>query len=90
MALADQLTGHLRGSLAVDAPRPDWGAGLRTASAMMLPLAVGWLTHRPELLWAGLGAWMGMLADPGGPYRTRAEAMSALGVIAALTTSLIR
>src|SRR5438067_4900103 len=42
---------------------------------MMLPLAVGYFTGHPELLWAGLGGWLGMLADPGGPYRARAEAM---------------
>src|SRR5437764_3546918 len=86
MSLADQLAGHARASLAMEAPRPDWGAGLRTATAMMLPLGVGYFTGRPELLWAGLGGWLGMLADPGGPYRARAEAMLWFAAIGSAAT----
>ena len=86
MSLADQLAGHARASLALEAPRPDWGAGLRTATAMMLPLAVGYFTGHPELLWTGLGGWLGMLADPGGPYRARAEAMIFFALLGALAT----
>ena len=81
----------MRGSLALDAARPQWGAGLRAATAMMVPLALGWVTHRPELIWAALGGWLGMLADPGGPYPVRARAMATFtlaGTAATFTGSL--
>lgn len=83
MSLNALLVAHLRGTFAVDAPRPDWIAGLRAATAMMLPLAAGWTLQRPELVWAALGGWLGMLADPGGPYPARAAAMAAFAALGA-------
>jgi uncharacterized membrane protein YccC len=68
--------------------KPDWTAGLRTASAMVLPLAIGWATGRPELVWVGLGGWLGSLADPGGPYRERAISIATFAVAAAAFTAL--
>lgn len=88
MGLRARLTAYLRGSLAVDAPRPEWGAGLRAATAMMLPLALGWALQRPEMVWVALGGWLGMLSDPGGPYPARAAAMGTFALAGALATAL--
>jgi uncharacterized membrane protein YccC len=76
----------VRGSLALEAARPQWLAGLRTATAMTVPLVVGWVAHRPELIWAALGGWLTMLADPGGPYPTRAAAMGTFALLGAAAT----
>lgn len=73
----------MRQSLALEPVHPQWTSGLRTACAMILPLAVGWVTGRPELLWAGIGGWLGSLADPGGPYRGRAVAMGTFAIAGA-------
>src|SRR3954471_7882610 len=86
-AVGEQIAGHLRSSLLLETVRPQWMAGLRTASAMMLPLAFGWALQRPEMLWVGLGGWLGMLADPGGPYRARAVAMAWFAAIGAIATT---
>ncbi len=76
----------MRQSLALEPAQPQWTSGLRTACAMIVPLAVGWATGRTELLWAGLGGWLGSLADPGGPYRGRAVAMGTFAIAAAALT----
>ncbi len=74
--------------MALDAARPQWAAGLRAATAMAVPLLLGWLLHRPELLWSGLGGWLTMIADPGGPYRARAGALATFAVAGSLATLL--
>jgi uncharacterized membrane protein YccC len=76
----------VRGTLALDAARPQWGAGLRAATAMMVPLTVGWTARRPELIWAGLGGWLAMLADPGGPYPARARVMGSFALAGSIAT----
>jgi len=76
----------VRGSLALEATRPQWLEGLRVATAMTVPLVVGWVLRRPELVWAGLGGWLTMLSDPGGPYPTRAAAMGTFALMGALAT----
>jgi uncharacterized membrane protein YccC len=86
--LGDQIAGHLRGSVALDPARPQWAAGLRAATAMAAPLLLGWLLHRPELVWSGLGGWLTMLTDPGGPYRARAAALARFGAAGSLATLL--
>jgi len=85
-SLRDQIAGHVRGSLAIEAARPQWLAGLRAATAMTVPLIVGWVARRPELIWAGLGGWLTMLSDPGGPYPTRASAMGTFALMGAAAT----
>ena len=85
MSLAERIAGHVRGSMALDAARPQWGAGLRTATALAVPLLAGWLARRPELIWSGFGGWLAMLADPGGPYRARALAMATFAAAGATT-----
>src|SRR6185295_3617602 len=84
--LRDSVAGHMRGTLVLEAGRPQWVAGLRTASALMVPLLFGFILHRPEMLWPALGGWLAMLADPGGSYRARAGAMLALGAAGAAAT----
>ena len=86
MSLVERIAGHVRGSLALDAARPQWGAGLRAATALAVPLLVAWLTRRPELIWSGFGGWLAMLADPGGPYRARAMAMGTFAAAGAATS----
>ena len=86
--VGDQIAGHLRGSVALDSARPQWAAGLRAATAMAVPLLAGWFLRRPELIWCGLGGWLTMVADPGGPYRTRAGAMATFAVAGSLATLL--
>jgi len=76
----------VRGSLAFEATRPQWLEGLRVATAMTVPLVVGWVLRRPELVWAGLGGWLTMLSDPGGPYPTRAAALGTFALMGALAT----
>jgi len=76
----------VRGSLVLAAARPQWSAGLRAATAMMVPLAVGWATDHPELIWSAFGGWLAMLADPGGPYAARAGAMATFAAAGAFTT----
>ncbi len=83
-----QIARYLRESVALDAARPQWAAGLRAATAMAIPLLAGWTLHRPELVWSGLGGWLTMVADPGGPYRARAAAMSTFAVAGSLATAL--
>src|SRR2546422_2731388 len=53
---------------------------------MRVPLIVGWVARRPELIWAGLGGWLTMLSDPGGPYPTRASAMGTFALMGAAAT----
>ncbi len=85
-SLRDQVAGHVRGSLVLAAARPQWGAGLRAATAMMVPLALGWATDHPELIWSAFGGWLAMLADPGGPYPARAGAMATFAAAGAFIT----
>lgn len=66
--------------------RPAYAAGIRAAIATVAPLVVAMFVSLP----AGAGTWMslaglnGALIDRGGPYRTRAAMMSALGVASAV------
>jgi uncharacterized membrane protein YccC len=85
-SLRDRVAGHVRGSLVLAAARPQWSAGLRAATAMMVPLVVGWTTDRPVLIWASLGGWLAMLTDPGGPYEARAGAMAVFAAAGAFNT----
>lgn len=85
-SLRDRVAGHVRQSLALEAASPQWGAGLRTATAMMVPLAVAWALRRPDLASAGLGGWLAMLADPGGTYPVRARTMVAFTLAGAIAT----
>jgi uncharacterized membrane protein YccC len=77
---------RLKDTIAVAAARPDYAAGLRAATATILPLAIGEATHRPQFVWMALGGWMATFADPGGPYPLRATTL--LAYVAAASTSV--
>jgi uncharacterized membrane protein YccC len=49
----------------------DWFRGLRAGVALCAPLVLGDLAGIPNLGWAGLGGFEAIIADTGGPYRTR-------------------
>src|SRR4051794_25802361 len=62
------------------AARPDYAAGLRAATATIVPLAIGEATGRHQLTWMALGGWLAIFTDPGGPYPLRARTMAAFAV----------
>jgi uncharacterized membrane protein YccC len=66
---------HLLASLELAAARPAISLGLRAATTTVPPLVLGELSGHPAFVWMALGGWLGTLADPGGPYPTRAKAM---------------
>lgn len=58
----------------------DWLRGLRAAVALSAPLVLGDLLHIPNLGWAALGGFEAILADTGGPYRSRMRALATLSI----------
>jgi uncharacterized membrane protein YccC len=56
----------------------DWFRGLRAAVALCTPLVIGDLAGLPFLGWAALGAFEAILADTGGPYRSRLASLATL------------
>ena len=69
--------GRLNNLLVWGAARPDFAAGLRAATATVVPLAIGEATGQPQLTWVALGGWLTTFADPGGPYPLRAATLLA-------------
>ncbi|GLC27851.1 FUSC family protein [Roseisolibacter agri] len=63
-------------------------AGLRAATATVVPIVLAALLRQPLLIWAALGGWLTSLADAGGAYRTRARSMAAFIVGGALTCAV--
>jgi uncharacterized membrane protein YccC len=58
----------------------DWFRGLRAAVALCAPIVLGDLAGIPNLGWAGLGGFEAILADQGGPYRTRMASLTTLSL----------
>jgi uncharacterized membrane protein YccC len=58
----------------------DWFRGLRAAVALCAPLVLGDLAGIPNMGWASLGGFEAILADTGGPYRTRLSSLATLSV----------
>jgi len=58
----------------------DWFRGLRAAVALCAPIALGDVAGIPNLGWAGLGGFEAIIADSGGPYRTRLASLVTLSV----------
>ena len=75
--------GRLHQLLEWGGARPDYAAGLRAATATVVPLALGEATGRPQLLWVALGGWLTTFADPGGPYPLRATTLGAYALAGA-------
>lgn len=83
MTLARRVIDPVRRLFALNEGRPVFGRGIRTAFALLVPIVAGDLLGQPLFAWAGLGGWLGSLADKGGSYRTRATTMAALLVLGA-------
>ena len=62
------------------AKQMDWFRGLRAAVALCAPLVLGDLAHIPNLGWAALGGFEAILADTGGPYRSRMGSVATLSI----------
>ncbi len=75
MKLPRHASAHLRETLRVSAQRAELAAGLRAATATILPLVAAELLHRQAFTSMALGGWLAGFADPGGPYRARAQAL---------------
>jgi len=58
----------------------DWFRGLRAAVALTVPMALGDLLGIPNLAWAALGGFEAIVADAGGPYRTRLGSLLTLSL----------
>ncbi|WP_348265090.1 FUSC family protein [Telmatobacter sp. DSM 110680] len=56
----------------------DWFRGLRAAVALCTPLVIGDLAGLSILGWAALGGFEAILADTGGPYRSRLASLATL------------
>ena len=62
------------------AAQMDWFRGLRAAVALCAPIVLGDLAGIPNLGWAALGGFEAILADQGGPYRTRMGSLATLSL----------
>ncbi len=64
----------------------DWFRGLRAAIALCAPMVLGDLAAIPNQGWTALGGFEAIIADTGGPYRTRLGGLAtvALGGAAGL------
>lgn len=58
----------------------DWFRGLRAATALCAPLVLGDMAGIPNLGWAALGGFEAIVADRGGPYRTRLSSLVTLSL----------
>ena len=58
----------------------DWFRGLRCAVALCAPLVLGDIVGIPNLGWAALGGFEAILADTGGPYRSRMASLATLSL----------
>jgi uncharacterized membrane protein YccC len=58
----------------------DWFRGLRAATALCVPMMLGDLAGIPNLGWAALGGFEAIIADTGGPYRTRMRSLVTLSL----------
>lgn len=67
------------GKSAIDLARQmDWSRGLRAAVALCGPIVVGGLAGLPNAGWAALGGIEAIIADSGGPYRSRLASLATL------------
>ncbi len=58
----------------------DWFRGLRAATALCAPLVLGDLAGISNMGWAALGGFEAIVADTGGPYRTRMSSLVTLSL----------
>ncbi|MFY2556596.1 FUSC family protein [Corallococcus terminator] len=85
------LRRHVESFIRLEPARPAFGAGLRAALAVGVPMVVAATQHLPAATWVGLAALFVTLVDRGGPYRDRAltmGAMTLLGAVMGLVSAL--
>jgi uncharacterized membrane protein YccC len=58
----------------------DWFRGFRAGVALCAPIVLGDLAGIPDMGWAGLGGFEAIVADAGGPYRTRLGSLFTLSL----------
>ena len=80
MPLPTQPRPGLSARAAAVAGQMDWFRGLRAATALCAPMVLGDLAGIPNLGWAGLGGFEAIIADTGGPYRTRMGSLVTLSL----------
>jgi uncharacterized membrane protein YccC len=56
----------------------DWSRGFRAGVALCAPIILGDLVGIPNLAWASVGGFTAIVADSGGPYRTRLSSIVTL------------
>ncbi|MGA8742928.1 MAG: hypothetical protein WB561_17205 [Terracidiphilus sp.] len=78
MTAFNETSSSVRANLVSLAGRMDWFRGLRAAVALCTPLVIGDLVGSSVLGWAALGGFEAILADTGGPYRTRLASLATL------------
>jgi hypothetical protein len=83
---ASVLGAEVRRCFEIAAERPAFALGLRAATAAIVPLVIGDALEQPLSGWMSLGGWLCAIADPGGPYPLRAQAMVTFAAAAALAT----
>ncbi|MEO7039815.1 MAG: FUSC family protein [Gemmatimonadaceae bacterium] len=83
MSLLRRASTTIRHLFVLGEGRLQWGRGVRTAFALIVPVIAGDLLAQPFFSWAALGGWLGSLADKGGSYRTRATTMGAFAILGA-------
>lgn len=72
------LLGHAKASLALAPVKPAVSAGLRTATATVVPLLAGEWLHWHGAVWATVSGFLAAFSDKGGAYRRRAEVLGAV------------
>ena len=87
-ARVNVLPASVRRLASTQVPATGLQAGLRAATATVLPILLAVVSGRRELVWAAIGGWLTSIADAGGAYRTRARAMAAFMVFGAVTCAV--
>ena len=72
----NRVTSETMSLLFALARQMDWFRGLRAAVALCAPLLLGDLVGISSLGWAALGGFEAILADTGGPYRSRMASLA--------------
>jgi uncharacterized membrane protein YccC len=72
--------GSIRVRMVALARQMNWLRGLRAGVALSAPIVLGNLTGLPNMGWAALGGFEAIVADTGGPYRTRMGSVLTLSV----------
>ena len=73
-------TQGLRGKAVALARQMDWFRGLRAGVALCGPIVVGEFAGLPNFGWAALGGVEAIIADTGGPYRSRLASLATLSL----------